>query len=70
MVQLATTIFSAIQRCNIVAILFRMLAAFSLERFAALKIVVTFKSNSRFFKLCRVYFNSMKMSNVGEFTRS
>ena len=28
---------------------------------------VTFKMNSRFFKLCRVYSNSLKMSNVGEF---
>ena len=29
---------------------------------------VTFKKNSRFFKLCRAYSNSMKMSNVGEFS--
>ena len=28
---------------------------------------VTFKMNSRFFKLCRVYSNSLKMSNVGKF---
>ena len=28
---------------------------------------VTFKMNSRFFKLCRAYSNSWKMSNVGEF---
>ena len=28
---------------------------------------VTFKMNSRFFKLCRVYSNSLKTSNVGEF---
>ena len=27
----------------------------------------TFKKNSRFFKLCCVYFNSLKMSNVGKF---
>ena len=28
---------------------------------------VTFKMNSHFLKLCRVYSNSLKMSNVGEF---
>ena len=28
---------------------------------------VTFKMNSRFFKLCRVYSNSLKMSSVGKF---
>ena len=28
---------------------------------------VTFKMNSRFFKLCCVYSNSLKISNVGEF---
>ena len=28
---------------------------------------VSFKMNSRFFKLCRVYSNSLKMSNVGKF---
>ena len=28
---------------------------------------ITFKMNQRFFKLCRVYSNSLKMSNVGEF---
>ena len=28
---------------------------------------VTFKINSSFFKLCRVYFNSLKKSNVGAF---
>ena len=28
---------------------------------------VTFKMNSRFSKLCRVYSNSLKVSNVGEF---
>ena len=28
---------------------------------------VTFKMNSRFFKLCRAFSNSPKMSNVGEF---
>ena len=28
---------------------------------------VTFKMNSRFFKLCRGYSYSLKMSNVGEF---
>ena len=27
---------------------------------------VTFKTNKRFFKLCRVYSNSLKMSNVGK----
>ena len=27
---------------------------------------VTFELNSRFFELSRVYFNSVKMSNVGE----
>ena len=27
---------------------------------------VTFKMNKRFFKLCRVYSNSLKMSNVGK----
>ena len=31
---------------------------------------VTFKKNARFFKLCRVYSNPLKMSNVGEFFRS
>ena len=31
---------------------------------------VTFKIKSRFGKLCRVYANSLKMSNVGEFSRS
>ena len=31
---------------------------------------VTFKMNSRFGKLCRVYTNSLKMSNVGEFSGS
>ena len=28
---------------------------------------VNFKMNSRFFKLCRVYSNSLKKSNVGKF---
>ena len=28
---------------------------------------VTFKMNSRFFKLCRVYSNPLKMSNKDEF---
>ena len=28
---------------------------------------LTFKINSRFFKLCRVYSNFLKMANVGEF---
>ena len=28
---------------------------------------VTFKMNSRFFNLCRVYSNLLKMANVGEF---
>ena len=28
---------------------------------------VTFKMNWRFFKLCRVYSSSLKMSNVGKF---
>ena len=28
---------------------------------------VMFKINSRFFKLCRVYSNRLKMSNIGEF---
>ena len=28
---------------------------------------VTFKMNLRFFKLCRVYSSSLKMSNVGKF---
>ena len=28
---------------------------------------VTFKMNSRFLKLCRVYSNSLKMSNLSEF---
>ena len=31
---------------------------------------VTFKMNSRFFKLCRVYCNSLKMSDVDGFFRS
>ena len=31
---------------------------------------VTFKMKSRFGKLCRVYANSLKLSNVGEFSRS
>ena len=30
---------------------------------------VTFKMNSRFFKLFRVYSNSLKMSNEGQFFR-
>ena len=28
---------------------------------------VIIKNNSRFFKLCRVYSNSLKIKNVGEF---
>ena len=28
---------------------------------------VTFKMNWRFFQLCRVYFNSLKIANVGQF---
>ena len=28
---------------------------------------VTFKMNWRFFQLCRVYFNSLKTANVGQF---
>ena len=28
---------------------------------------VTFKMNWRFFQLCRVYFNLLKISNVGKF---
>ena len=28
---------------------------------------VSFKMNSRFFNLCRVYSNLLKMANVGEF---
>ena len=28
---------------------------------------VPFKMNKRFFKLCRVHSNSLKMSNVGKF---
>ena len=28
---------------------------------------VTFKMNLHFFKLCRVYFNLLKMTNVGKF---
>ena len=28
---------------------------------------VSFKMNSRFFKLCRVHFNLLKMASVGEF---
>ena len=31
---------------------------------------VAFKMNSRFFKLCCLYFNSLKMSNVGQCFRS
>ena len=31
---------------------------------------VTFKMNSRFGKLCRLQDKSLKMSNVGEFSRS
>ena len=31
---------------------------------------VTFKMNSRFFKLCRAYSNSLKMSNEGQFFRN
>ena len=31
---------------------------------------VTFKMNSRFGKLCRLHAKSLKMSNVGEFSRS
>ena len=31
---------------------------------------VTFKMNSRFGKLCRLRAKSLKMSNVGEFSRS
>ena len=34
------------------------------------KINVTFKINSHFFKLCRVYSTLLKMQNVGEFHRS
>ena len=28
---------------------------------------ITFKMNWRFFQLCRVYFNSLKIANVGQF---
>ena len=36
----------------------------------AAKTSLIFKMNSRFVKLCRVYANSMKMSNEGEFSMS
>ena len=31
---------------------------------------VTSDMNSRFFRLCRVYYSSLKMWNIGEFPRS